>query len=156
MLVTIFGGSGFIGRHLVQRMAKAGARVRVVVRDPERGAFLEPLGGPGQIVLSRGTLLDEASVAESVEGAQVVVNLVGVLYETGSQTFDEIHAEGARRVAEAAKASGVERLLQMSAIGASMDSPALYGRTKAAGEAAVRKAFPRIMSALRPILLRNS
>ena len=152
MLVTIFGGSGFIGRHLVQRMAKAGARVRVVVRDPERGAFLKPLGGPGQIVLSRGTLLDEASVAESVEGAEVVVNLVGVLYETGRQTFAAIHAEGARRVAEAARAGGAKRLLQMSAIGASIRSPALYARTKAAGEAAVREAFPRA-SIVRPSIV---
>ena len=139
---TLFGGSGFIGRHLVQRLARAGARVRVVARDPERGSFLKPLGDPGQIVLSRGSLLDPASVAAAVEGADFVVNLVGILYETRRQTFAAIHAEGARRVAEAATAAGVERLVQISAIGASQRSPALYGRTKAAGEAAVRKAFP--------------
>ena len=139
---TVFGGTGFIGRHLVQRLARAGARVRVVARDPERGAFLKPLGDPGQIVLSRGSVRDAAAVSEAVEGADVVVNLVGILYERGPQTFAAIHDEGARRVAEAAAAAGAGRLVQVSAIGASKRSPALYARTKAAGEAAARDAFP--------------
>ena len=139
---TLFGGSGFVGRYLVRRLAKAGARVRVVVRDPAGGSFLKPLGDPGQIDLRRGSVLDEASVSEAVAGADVVVNLVGILYESGRQTFAAVHAEGARRVAEAAKAAGVRRLVQVSAIGASSRSPALYARTKAAGEAAVGKAFP--------------
>ncbi len=141
-LVAVFGGTGFIGRHLVRRLAKAGARVRVVARDPEAGMFLKPMGEPGQIILGRGNLLDAESVAEAVAGADIVVNLVGVLYESGPYTFAAVHVEGARSVAEAAKAAGVRRLVQVSAIGASNRSPALYARTKAAGEAAVGKAFP--------------
>ncbi len=141
-LVAVFGGTGFIGRHLVRRLAKAGARVRVVARDPEAGMFLKPMGEPGQIILDRGNLLDAGSVAEAVAGADIVVNLVGVLYESGPYTFAAVHVEGARSVAEAAKAAGARRLVQVSAIGASNRSPALYARTKAAGEAAVGKAFP--------------
>ena len=141
-LVAVFGGTGFIGRHLVRRLAKAGARVRVVARDPEAGMFLKPMGEPGQIILDRGNLLDAGSVAEAVAGADIVVNLVGVLYESGPYTFAAVHVEGARSVAEAAKAAGARRLVHLSAIGASNRSPALYARTKAAGEAAVGKAFP--------------
>jgi NADH dehydrogenase len=141
-LVAVFGGTGFIGRHLVRRLAKAGARVRVVARDPEAGMFLKPMGEPGQIILDRGNLLDAGSVAEAVAGADIVVNLVGVLYESGPYSFAAVHVEGARSVAEAAKAAGARRLVQVSAIGASNRSPALYARTKAAGEAAVGKAFP--------------
>ena len=141
-LVTLFGGSGFLGRHMVARFARAGARVRVVVRDPETAMHLKPLGDPGQIVASRGSLRDDASVAAGVAGAQVVVNLVGILYQSGRQTFDAVHVDGARRVAEAAAKVGASRLVQVSAIGASPRSPARYARSKAAGEAAVREAFP--------------
>ena len=140
--VTLFGGTGFIGRHLVRRLAQAGARLCVVARDPEAGMFLKPLGNPGQIVVTYGSLLDAESVVAVVDGADVVVNLVGILYESGRQTFAAVHVDGARRVAEAARAAGVERLVHVSAIGASPHSPALYGRSKAAGEAAVREAFP--------------
>ncbi len=141
-LVAVFGGTGFIGRHLVRRLAKAGARVRVVARDPEAGMFLKPMGEPGQIILGRGNLLDAGSVAEAVAGADIVVNLVGVLYESGPYTFAAVHVEGARSVAEAAKAAGARRLVQVSAIGASNRSPALYARTKATGEAVAGTAFP--------------
>ena len=141
-LAVVFGGTGFIGRHLVQRLARAGARVRVVARDPEAGMFLKPMGDPGQVVLSRANLLDAASVADAVAGADIVVNLVGILYESGPYTFAAIHVDGARYVAEAAKAAGAKRLVQVSAIGASDRSPALYARSKAAGEAAAGKAFP--------------
>ena len=141
-LVALFGGSGFLGRHTVARFARAGARVRVVVRDPETAMHLKPLGDPGQIVASRGSLRDDASVAAGVAGAQVVVNLVGILYQSGRQTFNAVHVDGARRVAEAAAKAGASRLVQVSAIGASPRSPARYARSKAAGEAAVREAFP--------------
>ncbi len=140
-LACVFGGTGFIGRHVVRRLAKAGARVRVVARDPEAGMFLKPMGDPGQIVLCRGDVLEARSVAEAVAGADMVVNLVGILYESGRYTFAAVHAEGARLVAEAAKAAAAKRFVQVSAIGASNRSPADYARTKAAGEVSVAKAF---------------
>ncbi|MEE8445018.1 MAG: complex I NDUFA9 subunit family protein [Alphaproteobacteria bacterium] len=141
-LVCVFGGTGFVGRHVVRCLARAGARVRVVGRDPEAGMHLKPMGEPGQIVLTGGDLLDAGSVAAAAADADMVVNLVGILYESGRYTFAEVHAEGARRVAEAARGGGAGRLVQISAIGASRRSPAVYARTKAAGEAAAAKAFP--------------
>jgi NADH dehydrogenase len=140
--VTLFGGAGFIGRHLVQRLARAGARLRVVSRDPEHGMFLKPMGNPGQIEIVGGDIRDDAAVAGAVAGAEFVVNLVGILYQSGRQTFAAIHTDGARRIAEAAKSEAVKRLVHVSAVGASAASPALYARSKAAGEAAVRAAFP--------------
>lgn len=139
---TVFGGSGFIGRHLVQRLARGGARVRVAVRDPERAAFLKPFGDPGQVVPVACNIRDDAAVARAVDGADAVVNLVAILYETAKQTFPAIHVEGARRIAAASASAGVRRLVHVSALGASRRSPAVYGRTKAAGEAAVAEAFP--------------
>ena len=140
--VTVFGGSGFIGRHLVQRLAADGATVRVAVRDPERALFLKPMGDVGQIVPVRADLRDEARVSAAVAGSQAVVNLVGILYETRHHGFADIHYRGAERVAQAARAAGVERLVQVSAIGAGPHAPSAYARSKAAGEAAVLKAFP--------------
>ncbi len=140
---VVFGGSGFLGRHIVRRLANAGARIIVAVRDAEAAAHLKPLGDPGQIVARRGDLRDEASVAAAVEGADIVVNLVGILFESGRQTFAAVHTQGARRVAEAAVAAGARRLIHVSAVGASPTSPSLYARSKAAGEAAVQKAFPQ-------------
>lgn len=140
--VTVFGGSGFIGRHLVQRLAADGATVRVAVRDPERALFLKPMGDVGQIVPMRADLRDEARVSAAVAGSQAVINLVGILYETRHHGFADIHYRGAERVAQAARAAGVERLVQVSAIGAGPHAPSAYARSKAAGEAAVLKAFP--------------
>jgi NADH dehydrogenase len=139
--VTVFGGSGFIGRHLVQRLARRGVIVRVAVRDPEGAAFLKPMGNPGQVVPMRVNIADHAGIAAAVEGADAVVNLVGILYERGRRSFNEIHVNGAGRIARAAVLAGARRFVQVSALGADRASPARYGRSKAAGEAAVREAF---------------
>ncbi len=140
-LVTIFGGSGFIGRHLVQRLAGRGWMVRVATRDPEAAMFLKILGGPGQIVPIAADITHRGSVDAAVRDADAVINLVGILYERGRRTFKRVHVDGARIVAEAAKAAGAGRFVQMSALGANFDSPAVYARTKAAGESAAKAAF---------------
>lgn len=139
---TVFGGSGFIGRYLARRLARAGARVVAAVRRPERAGFLGPMGDVGQVVPVAADIGDDAAVAAAVAGSDLVVNLVGVLHESGRRTFDAVHAAGAARVARAAAASGARRLVHVSAIGAAADSPAAYGRSKAAGEIAARDAFP--------------
>ncbi len=142
-LVTVFGGSGFVGRHLVQRLAAGGARVRVAVRHPRDAHFLQPMGDVGQIAAVPASVTHEESVAAAVAGADAVVNLVGILYPSGwRRSFKAIHHRGAENVARAAKAAGVIRLVHMSALGADAKSPAKYARTKAAGEQAVREAFP--------------
>ncbi|SLN23284.1 complex I NDUFA9 subunit family protein [Oceanibacterium hippocampi] len=141
-LVTIFGGAGFIGRHLVQRLAQKGYRIRVPVRDPNAAAILQPLGNVGQIVSVQANLRNAESVRAAVTGSDVVINLVGILYESGAQTFAAVHERGARIVAEAARDAGVGSFVQMSALGAAADSPSRYGRSKAAGETAVRAALP--------------
>ncbi|MGQ0677054.1 MAG: complex I NDUFA9 subunit family protein [Rhodospirillales bacterium] len=140
--VAVFGGSGFIGRHLVRRLAQRGWRVRVAVRRPDAALFLKPMGDVGQITPVQANLRDDASVAAAVAGAEAVVNLVGILYQSGKQSFEAVHHDGARRVAAAARAAGARRLVQMSALGASAGSPALYARTKALGEQAASRAFP--------------
>jgi NADH dehydrogenase len=151
-LITVFGGSGFLGRHLVKRLAARGWRVRVAVRDPEGANFLKPMGEVGQIAPVQANLRDEGSVARAVANADAVVNLVGILYESGHQRFDAVHAAGAGRVARAAAAADVTRLVQVSAIGADAGSPSLYARSKAAGEEAARSAFPDV-TIFRPSLV---
>lgn len=141
-LVTVFGGSGFVGRYLVRALSQQGYRVRVAVRRPDLVGHLQPMGMVGQIHPVQANVRDEASVAAAVAHADCVVNLVGILAERGKQTFAAVQDEGARRVAKAAADAGVPLFVQMSAIGADPDSPALYGRTKAAGEAAAREANP--------------
>lgn len=141
-VATLFGGSGFIGRHLVRRLAQDGWITRVAVRDPEKAQFLKPLGDAGQIVPIAADITRAETVAAAVRDATAVINLVGILYEKGRRTFQAIHVEGAGVVARAAAEAGAQRFIQMSAIGADADSPAAYGRTKAAGEAAVQAAFP--------------
>ena len=139
---TVFGGSGFVGRYTVGELARRGYRVRVAVRRPDRALFLKPMGDVGQITPVAANIRDDASVAAAVEGADAAINLVGVLYEAGAQRFHAVHADGAGRIARAAAAAGVERMVHVSAIGAAPDSPAAYARSKAAGEEAVRNAFP--------------
>jgi NADH dehydrogenase len=142
-LVTVFGGSGFIGRHVVRRLAEQGHTIRVAVRSPDEALYLKVMGRVGHIVPVPANVTNEASVARAVAGSDWVVNLVGILAEGGgNRSFERVHALGAANVAKAAAASGVVRLVHVSALGASDNSPAKYGKSKAKGEAAVRSAFP--------------
>ncbi|NQV48066.1 MAG: complex I NDUFA9 subunit family protein [Rhodospirillaceae bacterium] len=141
-VVTVFGGSGFIGRYVVQRLAAEGAIVRVAVRDVEAAAFLKPLGDIGQIIPFPANITDPLSVARALAGATEAVNLVGILSEWGKNTFQRVHVDGAANVATAARQAGVRRLVHVSALGADTESASIYARTKAAGEAAVLEAFP--------------
>lgn len=141
-VATVFGGSGFIGRYVVKRLAQRGYVVRVAVRDPEAALFLKPMGAVGQVVPLFAAVTEEATVARAVEGADCVVNLVGILAEERRGAFDAVHAEGAGRIARLAAAAGASRLVHVSAIGADPASPSRYGASKARGEALVRAAFP--------------
>lgn len=141
-LVTVFGGSGFVGSQIVRALARRGARVRVAVRNPGRGYRLPMLGDVGQIEVFQANIRDQASVARALDGAEGCINAVAVLFESGRQRFDALHVDGARRVARAAAEAGVGRLTHISALGASEQSPSRYSRTKAEGEAAVRQEFP--------------
>lgn len=143
-VVTVFGGSGFIGRQVVRRLAAQGWTVRAAVRDPVRAGFLKPMGDPGQVNPVYADVTDPASVRAVIAGSQAVINLVGILYERGKATFDAVHRQGAANVAQAAKEEGVERLAHMSALGADKNSPSAYARTKALGEEAVTAAFPGV------------
>ena len=140
-VITIFGGSGFVGRHLVRRLAGGGGELRIAVRDIEAAQYLKTLGDVGQVVLLQTDICDAAQVTNAVAGTDTVINLVGVLYERGQRTFEHIHVEGALNVAQAASEAGAKRMVHVSALGADPDSPAQYGRTKAAGEQAVAEAF---------------
>lgn len=151
-VATVFGGSGFVGRYIVKRLAQRGYIVRVGVRDPDRANFLKPMGNLGQIVPMAASVRDDASVAALVAGAEVVVNCVGILYETGSQTFQALHAEAPGRIGRAAAAAGARHVVHVSAIGADAASPSAYARTKAEGEAALRAAFPQAV-VLRPSIV---
>jgi len=141
-LVTVFGGTGFVGSQVVRALAKAGHRVRVAVRQPNLAYRMRMLGDVGQIEVVQANVRNVASVARALDGAEGCVNLVGVLWETGRQKFQSIHVMAAKTVAETAKKAGVKRLVHMSALGADADSASKYFRTKAEGEAAARAAFP--------------
>lgn len=137
-LITLFGGGGFVGRYVAQALFRAGARVRIAEREPKRAFSLKPLCGLGQIQFMAADVADPASLAAAVEGADAVVNLVGIL----KGNFDRIHVAGARNVARAAAAAGVPALVHLSALGADPEAESAYGRSKGEGEAAVRAAFP--------------
>lgn len=141
-LVTVFGGTGFVGRQVVRSLARQGWRVRVAARNVGRGYRLRMLGDVGQIEVVQANLRNADSVGRALDGAEACVNLVGVLFEGGRQGFQALHAMGAKTVAEAAAARGVTRFVQISALGADPQSPSKYARTKAEGEAAVRAAAP--------------
>jgi NADH dehydrogenase len=151
-MITVFGASGFIGRYVVRRLAKAGYRVRAATRRPHLAGELRPMGVVGQIQLVQANLKDRASVERAVDGAHGVINLVGILAEDGKQSFDALQSKGAGLIAEAAKAAGIERMVQISAIGADAQSKSKYAKTKALGEQAVRKAIPGAMI-LRPSIV---
>ena len=151
-LVTVVGGTGFVGRYVVRALARAGWRVRVAARNPGAAPELKVMGDVGQIEFASVNLRDPRRVALAVAGASAVVNLVGVLQEGGAQSFQALQAEGARTLAQAAAAAGVGRFVQVSAIGADATSASAYARTKAEGEAAVRAAIPGAV-VLRPSIV---
>jgi NADH dehydrogenase len=150
-LVTIFGGSGFLGRHIVQALARRRYLIRVACRRPNLAVHLQPLGATGQIMPVQANVRHRESVERAVEGASHVINLVAILHESGRQKFSAIHEAGARAVAEAARSVGA-RMTHISAIGADPASPSAYARTKAAGEAAVREILPEA-TILRPSIV---
>jgi uncharacterized protein YbjT (DUF2867 family) len=151
-LVTIYGGGGFVGRYIARRLAQAGWRVRVAVRRPNEALHVRPYGVPGQVEPVFCNIRDDASVRTAMQGADAVVNCVGILNAVGKQSFAAVQAEGAGRIARLASEEGVAHLVQLSAIGADPASPSEYSRTKAAGEAAVTAAFPAAVI-LRPSVI---
>ena len=151
-LVTVFGGSGFVGASAVRHLAKAGWRIRVAVRNPNLAYAMRLAGDVGQIDIVQANVRNEASLRRALTGASAAVNLVGVLREAGRQGFEAVHAMGARHIAVAARAEGVTRMLQMSALGADAQSPSSYARSKAQGEAAVREIYPDAV-VLRPSIV---
>ncbi len=150
--ITIFGGSGFLGRYAVRRLAKLGYGLRIAVRRPDEALFLKTSGDIGQIVPMAANIRDEASVGRALEGADLAINLVGVLAESGRQTFAALQADGAARIARRAKAAGISRVIHVSAIGADPASPSAYARAKAAGESRILTLLPR-STILRPSLI---
>lgn len=150
--VTVFGGSGFVGRYVVERLADRGDVVTVAVRDPEHAKFLLPLGNVGQIARVRCPLRSDDAVAAVLENADAAVNLIGIRLERGRQTFQAVHVDGAARIGRAAAAAGVRRLVHVSAIGASLQAPSHYGRSKADGEFAICGPFPGA-TILRPAVM---
>jgi NADH dehydrogenase len=142
-LITLYGGSGFLGRHIVRALAKTGARMRVAVRRPELAGHLQPLGGVGQINAVQANVRFPESLRAAAEGADAIINLVGILVPHGKQSFAAVNDEGARHVAEAAREAGVKTFVHVSAIGADRNSPSAYGRTKAEGERAVLELEPK-------------
>jgi NADH dehydrogenase len=146
-LVTVFGGDGFVGRYVCEKLMKAGARVRVASRDPRNSYFIQPLGQVGQFGFIKADITDKESVRRALDGAAAAINLVGVF----GRKMQAVHVDGARNVAEAAKKAGAGAMVHISAIGADPESESNYGRTKAEGEAAVRKAF-KTATIIRPSL----
>jgi len=140
--ITIFGATGFIGRHLVRRLAKTGAVIRIPTRDREGALILKPMGDVAQIVPMTCSIRNDASVAYAVRGSDTVINLTGILFEKGRSTFQSMHVEAAARMARLAKELGAKRFIHMSALGADSESGSAYARSKAAGEDAVRMFFP--------------
>lgn len=151
-LVTIYGGSGFVGRYIARRMAKEGWRVRVAVRHPNDALFVKPYGVVGQVEPVACNIRDDASVRAVMKGADAVVNCVGILNRAGRNTFDSVQAAGAARIARIAAEEGVANLVHLSSIGADTASASEYQRTKAAGEAGVIAAFPQAVI-LRPSII---
>lgn len=151
-VITVFGGAGFLGRAVVRTLARQGAMVRVACRRPDEAMRCKPMGDVGQVVPVAANIRDDASVAAAVAGADAVVNLVGILYESGRQKFDAIHHEGAARIARAAAAAGAAQLVHVTAIGADPQAVSRYARSKGEGEQAVKAAFEKAVI-LRPGIL---
>ena len=151
-LVTIYGGSGFVGRYIARRMAKAGWRVRVAVRRPNEAIFVKPYGVVGQVEPVLCNIRDDASVEKVMAGADAVVNCVGILLEQGKNKFDAVQSEGAARIARLAAKNGISKMVHVSAIGADADSDSDYARSKALGEAGVLEHMPQAVI-LRPSII---
>ena len=141
-VIVVFGGSGFVGRYVVRALAKAGKRVRVAMRRPHLGQDLRVMGDVGQIQLVQANVRNQDSIARALEGATGVINLVGILFESGKQTFDATQMAGASLVASESAKAGISRYVHVSAIGADQNSPSNYGRTKGEAEQAVLAAIP--------------
>jgi uncharacterized protein YbjT (DUF2867 family) len=151
-LVTVFGGSGFVGRHVVRALAKAGWRVRVAVRRPDLAGHLQPMGGVGQIMPVQANLRYPDSVIRAVDGVDAVVNLVGILAEGGRQSFGAVQSEGARTIGMACARAGITNVVQVSAIGADRNSASNYARSKWEGEAGIRAGVPTVVI-MRPSII---
>lgn len=149
--ITVFGGSGFIGRHIVRRLAKRGLVVRAAVRRPELAEFLRPMGDVAQVVPVQANIRNAESVAAAIRGSQAVVNATGIQVQRGRQRFSAVHVEGVHHIAEAARAAGVERLVHISGLGAddAEEAETAFARSKIEGEKALREAFPNA-TVLRP------
>jgi len=148
-LVTIFGGAGFIGTTLVEHLAKTGVRVRVAVRRPNSAMHVKPLGDVGQIQVVQANIRHADSVHAALKGSDAVINLVGILSESGPQKFNDVHVKGAETIARMSADLGIKTLIHMSALGADAESASFYAQSKACGEIAVKKAFPQA-TILRP------
>ncbi len=151
-LVTIYGGSGFVGRYIARRMAKAGWRVRVAVRRPNEAMYVKPYGTVGQVEPVLCNIRDDASVASVMAGSDAVVNCVGILARSGKNTFEAVQAEGATRVARLAAEQGIAKMVHISAIGADAEAESEYSQTKAQGEAGVLEHMPDVII-LRPSIV---
>lgn len=151
-IVTVFGGSGFLGRHVVRALCRRGWRVRVAMRRPHLGGDLRLAGDVGQVQLVQANVRNRPSIRRALEGAEATINLVGILYQRGPQTFQGAHTLGAGNIAELAAEQGIRRVVYVSAIGASQDSHSAYSRTKRAAEVATLEAVPTA-TILRPSLL---
>ncbi len=151
-VVTVFGGSGFIGRYVVSLLAEAGWQVRVAVRDPQRASFLTACGDVGQVVPLAVDVADPKALAHVMRGSTAVVNLIGILFESGKQRFDLLHAKVPGYIAQIAQDNGVSAFVQMSAIGADANSTSAYGRSKGEGEFAAKASFSRVTT-IRPSIV---
>lgn len=151
-LITVFGGSGFVGRHAVRALAQAGWRIRVACRRPDLAFHLQPLGRVGQITAVQANVRYPDSVLAAARGSDAIVNLVGILMPKGRQGFDAVHEFGARMIGKAAAQAGVKTVIHLSAIGADPQSPSAYARSKGRGEAGLAEAFPNV-TIIRPSLV---
>lgn len=151
-VITILGGTGFLGRYVVRRLAKDGFRLRIVSRNPNDSLELITAGHVGQIALLAGDINEPKSYAQALKGCYAVINLVGILFDRGKQNFTNIHSLGAEKLAIAAKAAGVQRFIQISALGVENDAGSNYARSKFLGEQAVLRAFPEA-TIIRPSII---
>ena len=151
-IVTVFGGSGFLGRHVVRALAQRGYRIRIAVRRPDLAGYMQPMGNVGQIMPLQANVRDAASVDRAIAGSHAVVNLIGILYETRKQSFTAVHRDGAKTIAEACAKASIEQFIQISAIGADVNAQSAYAKSKGEGEKAVLAAYPDAVI-LRPSLL---